>query len=100
MTRFSQCSIQFQPDQSFLDFSAGDFLSIRVPSRLQSSCLDMPWYNIDHVIPLTREQCNKLAQRITDLHAQTFTTPKFFVNVRYRDASDDWAYIAGKQVRG
>ena len=50
-------------------------------------------------MPLTREQCDKFARRITNYHAQTFTTPKLFVNINFRDAFDDWTYIGGKAVR-
>ncbi len=58
----------------------------------------MPWYEIDHVTPLTREQCDRLAQRITDIHAHKFTTPKLFVNIHFRYADNDWTYIGGKAV--
>lgn len=59
----------------------------------------MPWYEIEHVVPLTREQCDEVAQRITDYHAQKFITPKLFVNVHFRAALDDRTYVAGRAVR-
>ena len=59
----------------------------------------MPWYEIEHVVPLSREQRDKIAQRITDYHAQKFTTLKVFVNVHFRDVLDDETYVAGKVVR-
>lgn len=58
----------------------------------------MPWYDMHHTTLLTREQCDRLAQRITDIHAQKLTTPKLFVNIHFRDADEGWTYIGGKTV--
>ena len=58
----------------------------------------MPWYDMDHVTPMTREQCDHLAQRITNIHAQKFTTPKLFVNIHFRYADNDRTFIEGKAV--
>lgn len=58
----------------------------------------MPIYQIYHSYPLTREQRQKLATAITDLHCTTFTTPSFFVHIRFifQDANDETYFMAGK----
>lgn len=56
----------------------------------------MPWYDVHYVTSLSREQCDRLGQRITEIHAQKFTSPRLFVGVHFRDASNDRTYVAGK----
>ena len=58
----------------------------------------MPLYEIKHSVPLTRDQRTELASRITKLHATTFTTPSFFVNVNFVDidATVENYFVAGK----
>lgn len=58
----------------------------------------MPFYNVEHSFPLTLEQKSHLADRITKLHAQTFTTPSIFVQVKYyqQDASSHNHFVGGK----
>lgn len=58
----------------------------------------MPLYEIQHSVPLTRQQNVELAGQITHLHATTFTTPSLFVNVNFTDidASAQSFFIAGR----
>ncbi|KAJ4300021.1 hypothetical protein N0V90_005270 [Kalmusia sp. IMI 367209] len=55
----------------------------------------MPLYDIEHVIPLTEAQQEKLAKAFTSLHSKRFQTPSFFVNVRFTDASSQKVYRGG-----
>jgi phenylpyruvate tautomerase PptA (4-oxalocrotonate tautomerase family) len=56
----------------------------------------MPFYQVFHSYPLSREQKDALATRITYLHSHTFKTPSLFVNVLFHpeDASDENYYMA------
>jgi phenylpyruvate tautomerase PptA (4-oxalocrotonate tautomerase family) len=58
----------------------------------------MPFYEIYHSTPLTLDQRQALATKITDLHCTKFTTPSFFVHVRFipQDASDGTYFMGGK----
>ena len=58
----------------------------------------MPLYDIQHSVPLTKPQKQQLADKITHLHATTFTTPSLFVNMQFTslDPSDGNYFIAGK----
>ncbi|KAK2595213.1 hypothetical protein QQS21_007066 [Conoideocrella luteorostrata] len=58
----------------------------------------MPLYEVYHSYPLTIEQRQTLAKSITDLHCTTFTTPSFFVHVRFiaHDPRDQTYFTAGK----
>jgi phenylpyruvate tautomerase PptA (4-oxalocrotonate tautomerase family) len=47
----------------------------------------MPLYDVEHVIPLSDQQQQDIANVITDLHSNRFKTPKWFVNVRFTDAT-------------
>jgi phenylpyruvate tautomerase PptA (4-oxalocrotonate tautomerase family) len=58
----------------------------------------MPMYNVEHTIPLTEQQKNKLAEAITKIHTEKFTVPRFFVNINIRDISSEWTYGAGNRV--
>lgn len=55
----------------------------------------MPLYDIEHVIPLTSSEQQSIATAITDLHSSRFTTPKWFVNVRFTDASSVTVFRGG-----
>ncbi|KAF2226091.1 hypothetical protein BDZ85DRAFT_258581 [Elsinoe ampelina] len=58
----------------------------------------MPLYQIYHSYPLSQEQKQVLATSITTLHATTFTTPSFFVHVRFipEDSAGVNYFMAGK----
>lgn len=58
----------------------------------------MPLYEVEHCIPLTGVQQDKLAELITQIHSRSFTTPSFFVNVDFIDVSKAVRYVAGKKV--
>ncbi|KAF4548169.1 Hypothetical protein D9617_31g064050 [Elsinoe fawcettii] len=58
----------------------------------------MPLYQIYHSYPLSQEQKQTLASSVTKLHATTFTTPSFFVHVRFipEDSAGVNYFMAGK----
>ncbi|PYI05170.1 hypothetical protein BO78DRAFT_151944 [Aspergillus sclerotiicarbonarius CBS 121057] len=58
----------------------------------------MPPYKVYHSYPMTDEQRQALATSITDLHCETFTTPSFFVHIRFipHDARDGNYFMAGR----
>ncbi|KAJ9605209.1 hypothetical protein H2200_010599 [Cladophialophora chaetospira] len=58
----------------------------------------MPLYDVEHVVPLTPAQQESLAKAFTDLHSSRFQTPKFFLNVRYTDASKQVVFRGGKRA--
>lgn len=58
----------------------------------------MPAYEVEHVIPLTSQQKDEIAQSITATHTSLFTTPSLFVNVRFTDTSEQDIYVGGKKV--
>ena len=58
----------------------------------------MPAYEIEHVVPLSSQQKDEIAQSITATHTSLFTTPSLFVNVRFTDASKQDVYVGGKKV--
>ncbi|KAM3453973.1 hypothetical protein MY4038_004681 [Beauveria bassiana] len=57
----------------------------------------MPYYEVNHSLPLTDAQRQSLAQAITKIHATTFNTPTMFVNVRFvkEDLAQGNLFIAG-----
>jgi len=60
----------------------------------------MPFYDVEHITPLTSAQRNALAKAITRIHSETFTTPKLFVNVRFvdlRQRKGEVLFVAGKE---
>lgn len=61
----------------------------------------MPLYNVEHSFPLNAQQKTDLAERITNLHAQAFTTPSIFVQVSFHqhDASAQNNFLAGKPLK-
>ena len=58
----------------------------------------MPMYEIEHACALSAEQQQSIAAAITKIHAEMFTTPSFFVNVRFKDTRVTPLYVAGKKV--
>jgi len=58
----------------------------------------MPFYNVEHSFPLSLEQKSDFAERVTKLHAHTFTTPSIFVQVKYyqQDATVPNHFVGGK----
>ncbi|KAL9097024.1 MAG: hypothetical protein Q9165_000988 [Trypethelium subeluteriae] len=57
----------------------------------------MPMYEVEHVCTLTPSQKDDLAEAITKIHSEQFTTPRIFVNVRFTDISEHDMYVAGKR---
>ncbi|KAM0464879.1 hypothetical protein ACHAPV_001870 [Trichoderma viride] len=55
----------------------------------------MPLYDVEYVTPLTSEQQEQLAIAFTDLHSKRFNTPRFFINVRYTDVSNQVVFRGG-----
>lgn len=58
----------------------------------------MPLYNVEHSFPLDVQHKADLAERLTRLHANTFTTPSVFVQVKFyqQDASTHNHYVGGQ----
>lgn len=59
----------------------------------------MPLYDIEHVIPLTDEQQQALANALTQAHTERFHTPTYFINVRFTDVSGMKVYRSGRSVK-
>ena len=59
----------------------------------------MPLYQVQHSSPLSQDQQDKLAAKITEIHTEKFTTLSLFVNVTFTDISSQPTYVAGKRVR-
>ncbi|KAF9893777.1 hypothetical protein FE257_009947 [Aspergillus nanangensis] len=55
----------------------------------------MPLYDVEYVCPLTATQQEQLAIAFTELHSTRFNTPRFFINVRYTDASNQVVFRGG-----
>lgn len=55
----------------------------------------MPLYDVQHAVPLTLSQQDDLAEAITRIHSEKFTTPRMFVNVRFTPVSPDAAVYVG-----
>lgn len=62
----------------------------------------MPIYEIYHSHPLTSQQRQSLATTVTNLHCTTFTTPSFFVHLRFiaQDPTNNTYFTAGKPRSG
>lgn len=60
----------------------------------------MPAYEVEHVVPLSEDQKDQLAEAITRIHSTQFNAPRLFVNVRITDTSKHQTYVAGKRVSG
>ena len=58
----------------------------------------MPFYTINHLVPLTITQKDALAARITEVHSSHFRVLRNFVNVRFvqLSATDD-IYVGGQR---
>jgi len=59
----------------------------------------MPLYDVEHVTPLGPDQQSALALAFTDLHSTRFKTPRFFLNVRYTDVSNQVVFRGGKRAK-
>ncbi|MCJ1274397.1 hypothetical protein MMC21_002193 [Puttea exsequens] len=57
----------------------------------------MPQYEVQHIVPITGDQKDLLASAITTIHSQLFTTPSFFVNVRFTNTAGLDSYVGGKR---
>ncbi|KAL4929091.1 uncharacterized protein BDV17DRAFT_262745 [Aspergillus undulatus] len=57
----------------------------------------MPFYQIEHCIPLTKPQRHSLAQAITTIHTRKFAAPSLFANVRFDDSSQSYNYVGGRE---
>jgi len=57
----------------------------------------MPIYQVHHIVPLTDEQQDAIAEAITVCHSENFKTPRLFVNVFFVDAATENRYVAGKR---
>lgn len=58
----------------------------------------MPVYDIEHIVSLTDGQKDQLADAITKVHSEKFSTPRLFVNVNFKDISSIRTYVGGKHV--
>jgi phenylpyruvate tautomerase PptA (4-oxalocrotonate tautomerase family) len=58
----------------------------------------MPAYDIEHICELSDNQKDQLAEAVTKIHSEQFSTPRLFVNVRITDTSSQRTYVAGKQA--
>lgn len=58
----------------------------------------MPYYVIQHIVPLSDDQQDRLAEAITHIHSDLFSVPRLFVNVEFSDKFKANTYIAGKRV--
>ncbi|EKG16696.1 Tautomerase [Macrophomina phaseolina MS6] len=56
----------------------------------------MPLYIVSHKDPISSSQRDELAAAITKIHANLFTTPSLFVNVKFEDVSTTSYYVGGK----
>jgi len=58
----------------------------------------MPFYEIQHSLPLSFLQKAHLAKSITSLHSKTFNAPSLFVNIKFTDIKNE-SYFIGGQLR-
>jgi hypothetical protein len=61
----------------------------------------MPFYEIQHHIPIGPHQREQMAKAFTNLHATTFAAPSLFVNIRFinLDFNGDEDYFYGGERR-
>jgi hypothetical protein len=61
----------------------------------------MPFFEIQHHLPLGPQQREELAKAFTNLHATTFNAPSLFVNIRFinLDFNGDEDYFYGGERR-
>lgn len=57
----------------------------------------MPLYDVEYVTPLTADQQRLLANVFTNVHSKRFNTPRYFINVRYTDVSEQVVFRGGIQ---
>ncbi|OOF93070.1 hypothetical protein ASPCADRAFT_132789 [Aspergillus carbonarius ITEM 5010] len=57
----------------------------------------MPLYEVAHAAPLSPGQKDALAEAITDLHANRFQVPRWYITVIFTDTSVQTSYIGGHQ---
>ncbi|OGM45833.1 hypothetical protein ABOM_005486 [Aspergillus bombycis] len=57
----------------------------------------MPLYEVTHAAHLSPVQKDALAGAITDLHANRFSVPRWYITVVFTDASVQTTYIGGRQ---
>ncbi|KAM0256106.1 hypothetical protein ACHAQJ_005193 [Trichoderma viride] len=55
----------------------------------------MPLYDVEYVTPLTPQQQEQLANAFTTVHSKRFNTPRYFINVRYTDVSNQVVFRGG-----
>ncbi|CAI7633183.1 unnamed protein product [Penicillium bialowiezense] len=55
----------------------------------------MPLYDVEFVCHLSYAQQEALAKSFTNLHAKRFNTPRYFVNVRFNDVSNQLVFRGG-----
>lgn len=55
----------------------------------------MPLYDVEYVTPLTPLQQELLANAFTTVHSKRFNTPRYFINVRYTDVSNQVVFRGG-----
>ncbi len=62
----------------------------------------MPYYELNHSLPLTDAQKKILAETITAIHCKAFDTPSMFVNIRFvkEDLTQGNIFVAGKRDDG
>jgi len=58
----------------------------------------MPLYEVSHGTPLTGAQKGQLASAITKLHHELYSSPSYFISVKFTDNSEDKFFIGGKPV--
>ena len=66
--------------------------------NLLCNLLNMPLCEVEHTISLTTDEKCQLAQFITQIHSQIFTTPSLFVSTRFTDISGQDVYIGGQNA--
>ncbi|KAH7409355.1 hypothetical protein BKA64DRAFT_394764 [Cadophora sp. MPI-SDFR-AT-0126] len=59
----------------------------------------MPFYDIQHSLPLNASQRASLAKDLTTLHATSFNAPTIFVNVKFTPNAQDEGYFVGGEHR-
>lgn len=59
----------------------------------------MPLYQVEHSDPLTREERDELAAKVTDIHKTAYGTPTPFISVVFEDISKTNFYEGGVLVR-
>ncbi|KAG4442052.1 hypothetical protein IFR05_002446 [Cadophora sp. M221] len=59
----------------------------------------MPFYDVQHSLPLTTSQRSSLAKDLTTLHATSFNAPTIFVNVKFTPNAQDEGYFVGGEHR-